>query len=83
MMLHIVMFPIYLFYELLQWAKNELILMWFLIIHPIIPAKGFWIYWISVATSFWSLLIAEAIEKLDITTDIYWMDDYHHPFEDS
>ena len=81
LMLHMVMFPIYLFHELLQWARNELILMWFLIIHPIIPAKGFWMYWISMATTIWSLLLIEATEKLILPADVYWMDEFHHPFE--
>ena len=83
LMLHMVMFPIYLFHELLQWARNEFILMWFLIIHPIIPAKGFWMYWISMATTIWSLLIIEATEKLILPADVYWMDEFHHPFENT
>ena len=82
-MLHTVMLPIYLFYELLKWTKNELLLTWFLNIHPIIPAKCFWIHWIGMATSIWSLLIVEATEKLLLPTDTYWMDDFHQPFEDT
>ena len=57
--------------------------MWFLTIHPIIPAKDFWMYWTSMETSIWSLMIVEATEKLILPTDIYWMDDFHHPFEDT
>ena len=55
--------------------------MWFLTIQPIIQTKDFWMYWISMVASIWSILVVEAIEKLILPKNIYWMDDLHYPVE--
>ena len=39
-------------------------------------------YWVSMVTYIWSLLVVEEIEKLVLPTDIFWVDDFHHPFEE-
>ena len=58
---------------MMSWWRHGAEQQWIMNIHPIIPAKGFWVYWISMATSIWTLLVVEETDKLVLPTDIYWM----------
>ena len=75
------MLPTFLISEAMQWVQNELTLTWFLVMHPIIPAKDVWMYWASIAATIGSLLIIEATKKLTVPNDVYWMDTFYHPPE--
>ena len=77
-MLHMLMFPRYLIYEVHKFLKREAILMWFLLFDPIISAKEFWVYWGSASITGISFMLVDAREKLVHPGDIYWTDKYNH-----